>query len=100
MPKFYNHEKNTNVISTYSGWLVTYTNKTIDIFGMIYGENIGLVSQIGESLVTLLHSYIHLSNCVTAFFQPKETGSTTPLSSTGGMPIIQCIAQTKNECPL
>ena len=55
MPKFYNHEKNTNVISTYSGWLVTYTNKTIDIFGMIYGENIGLVSQIGESLVTLLH---------------------------------------------
>ena len=82
------------------GWHIIYKNKSVNIFGMIYGENIGLVIQIGESLVTLLHCYIHLSNCVTAFFQLKETGSTTPLFNTGGMPKIPCIAQTQNECPL
>ena len=69
------------LVLIWGGWNIPH-KPTINIFGIIYGENLGLVNQLGVSLVTQLHWYIQLLDCATAFFLLKETGSTTSSLST------------------
>lgn len=82
------------------GWHIPYEMPTTNIFGMIYVENLGLVSQLGTSLVvTQLHWYMHLSDYATTFFQLKEIGFHN-INFEYMCKAENFMYKTKNECPL